>query len=924
MPPERQQRVLEILQTALDLADSEIEGFLRQECGSDEALYQELRRVLREKARTGILDRPLLVAPSAGDAPPPPVFRPEQVVADRFRILRFLGRGGMGEVYEAVDLELRIRVALKTLLPAIAADGRMISRFKREIQLSRKVSHPNVCRVFDLARHPAAGSPGETTFFLTMEFLAGETLAAKLRRDGPMSLADAEPLIEQAAGALDAAHRAGIVHRDFKPSNVMLVDDGGKLRAVVTDFGLARGPALPEEATVTLTGHLMGTPDYMAPELLRGGPASAASDVYAFGVVVYQMLTGRKPPRSGASAASDTAIKELPASWRRMILGCLEEDPAKRCRSAGDALAVLRQRKPGLVPAVSGGGLSRRRVVGIAGVSAALAAAAVWAGWDRLEDLLRPLPAKRFVALMAWPPDTNQANQPLLKGILEAIGSRLARYEASFKDLLTISAGDVANQPPPKSLADAAGTLGANLVLGVEIRARGSGYQLQLGVFDASTGRVLRRRDVTASNSEVSRLPGGAARAAAQMLGLPLLPARMKDEEELAQVTPKVYLLFSEAEELFSRPNDSGLDQAIEKYQAALDLNPHFAAGYARLSMAYAEKYQRWHDRAALSLAAKNAAAALHYNPDSAKAVLSQALVDLYSGNTAQATGEIATSLKLDPGNPRVLLYKARAFRDLNRPGEEEAVYREILKERPNFWPAYNELGWSLYRQGKYQDAAEAFAEGSAVAPRVAILLTNLGTMDLLLNRKSEAQDALRRSLDRAPNELAYLNLGSMAFERGDYRTALQYYLKARDLMPRKDETWRNIADCYSMLQDGKRATESYGKAAAILSDALRINPQQGAAWMTLAFYEAKLGRRTQALADLKTAEERGAADVESQFTKAQVLAVLGEKERALQLVLSCMDKGLAKVEVDLALDLGEIREDPRYRRHAARLSSQK
>jgi tetratricopeptide (TPR) repeat protein len=126
------------------------------------------------------------------------------------------------------------------------------------------------------------------------------------------------------------------------------------------------------------------------------------------------------------------------------------------------------------------------------------------------------------------------------------------------------------------------------------------------------------------------------------------------------------------------------------------------------------------------------------------------------------------------------------------------------------------------------------------------------------------------------------------------------------------------------MLQDGKRATESYGKAAAILSDALRINPQQGAAWMTLAFYEAKLGRRTQALADLKTAEERGAADVESQFTKAQVLAVLGEKERALQLVLSCMDKGLAKVEVDLALDLGEIREDPRYRRHAARLSSQK
>src|ERR1022692_851289 len=200
------------------------------------------------------------------------------VVSGRYRIVRFIARGGMGEVYEAEDLELKGRVALKTLLPEIASDPRMISRFKQEIQLSRKIAHPNVCKVFDLARHPADSSPAPV-ILLSMEYLPGETLGQKLARAGRLSVDEALPIMRQMAAALDAAHAAGVIHRDFKTSNVMLVPSGGGVRVVVTDFGLARNAGSDGETTATLPGRVAGTLDYMAPELLTGRPATVASDV---------------------------------------------------------------------------------------------------------------------------------------------------------------------------------------------------------------------------------------------------------------------------------------------------------------------------------------------------------------------------------------------------------------------------------------------------------------------------------------------------------------------------------------------------------------------------------------------------------------------------------------------------------------------
>ncbi len=262
----------------------------------------------------------------------------------------------MGEVYEAEDLDLRVSVALKTVRPEIADHDIALERFRREIQLARKVTHPNVCRIFDVGHHqakvPETGEEREIVF-LTMEHLEGETLAHHLRESGPMDEALALPIVQQMCNAIDAAHEAGIVHRDFKSSNVLLVPDSarpGGMRAVVTDFGLARG-SQPEDTlstSLSSSGQTVGTPTYMAPEQVAGSTVTPSVDIYALGIVVFEMVTGR-PPFVSDSPLS-TAVKRLieappaPRSlnpslgsrWESGILRCLEKDPTSRFRKASD------------------------------------------------------------------------------------------------------------------------------------------------------------------------------------------------------------------------------------------------------------------------------------------------------------------------------------------------------------------------------------------------------------------------------------------------------------------------------------------------------------------------------------------------------------------------------------------------------------
>lgn len=289
-------------------------------------------------------------------------FDPGDLVAERYQIVRFIARGSGGEIYEALDGQLGLHVALKNVIPESAGDPRAQKRFLREILLARKVTHPNVCRIFDLGWHKPAGS-GAELLFLTMELVQGETLAERIERAGVFSPAAALPVVRQMASALAAAHAVGVVHRDFKSSNVLLVDETGP-RAVVADFGLARHLEGAEAVSTVLTreGTILGTPAYMAPEQVLGKPATPAVDVYALGVVLYEMVTGRLPFAGGRPI--DVASRRLsedppsPRSWRpdlealweETILRCLARDPADRFTTPLEVVAMLEGSEPVATP----------------------------------------------------------------------------------------------------------------------------------------------------------------------------------------------------------------------------------------------------------------------------------------------------------------------------------------------------------------------------------------------------------------------------------------------------------------------------------------------------------------------------------------------------------------------------------------------
>jgi len=848
--------------------------------------------------------------------PAPPQLKAGEVLGERFEVVQFLARGGMGEVYEAADRQMQGKhLALKTLRPEVAGDALMQQRFEREALLAREVLHANVCPTYDLFRVDLPGGP---LMFLTMKLLRGESLGARLNRLGAMPPKTAQSLAVQMAAALDAAHQAGVIHRDFKPGNVMLESTGSGDHVFITDFGLSR--AFEADGTLAHTGRLSGTPGYIAPELLQGRIARPASDVYAFGVVLHEMLTGRRPqnkPGRTEFIRPGTLQPGLPRGWDRVILGCLAYDPARRFQSAGEALAALdasTRSTRSLSPRTP---IPRRRMVGAGVAAAALAGAAAWIERPRIDALFHPLPAKRFVAVMAWPADAGSPTHSLLQGVLDGITSRLARAEAEDKNLLVLSAGD-AGQAVPKSLPDAVTALGANLVLGAALRREPTGYVLAVRVYDAARGAVLRQRELQVPAAQLSRLSERAAAAAAALLAVPLNQSPWRDQDELARLSPAAFQLFQEGVDLNNQPNDAGLDQAIEKYQKTLEAEPHFALGYANLAIAYCRRFNPTQDRSLLNLAQKNAELAVQYNADSAQGAFAVALTQMFLGDTEKAMEGFAKAQQLDPGNPQFPYMKAHALGNLGRDDEAEAVYRDIIRARPNFWPAYNELGYLLQQRGQYQKAADAFGEAAAMAPRVALPLANEGTMYLYLHQGGSAEKAFRDSLQRAPNYVAYVNLGTILFERKDYRQALDYYTRARDLRPQNHEEWRNLADCYTMLGDRARALESYRMAAETLAAALRTNPRRADRWLYLAFYHAKLGRKAEAEADLKTAAQTGSANPHAQLVKAEALALLGRKEEALRLVLDCLDHGLSTEDVELALDLKEVRDDVRYRRRSA------
>ena len=272
---------------------------------------------------------------------------PGTILAERFEILQLLGQGGMGAVYKARDTELERLVALKLIRPELASHPEILRRFKQELILAREVTHRNVIRIFDLGQ-------AQGIKFITMEYVEGRDLKSLIHEKGKFTAEDAVPIVLQIAAALEAAHTAGVVHRDLKPQNVMSDKDG---RVYVMDFGIARSL---EHQGMTQTGALMGTPEYMSPEQAKGEKVDARSDLFALGIIFYEMLTGISPFKAETAMAMmfkrtqerATPLSQLnlgvPPVISDIVSKCLETKAEERYQSAREVITDLEAWKGGV------------------------------------------------------------------------------------------------------------------------------------------------------------------------------------------------------------------------------------------------------------------------------------------------------------------------------------------------------------------------------------------------------------------------------------------------------------------------------------------------------------------------------------------------------------------------------------------------
>jgi serine/threonine protein kinase/tetratricopeptide (TPR) repeat protein len=602
LPPESWGKVKELFEAALEAPPGSRSGYLEEHC-SDQALRAEVERLLAEHDQAGsflsspaignVLDSELSTASVVGTVVVPAKRKHElstgEVLAGRFRLVRFIARGGMGEVYEAEDLDLHERVAIKTVLPVIASSPAAIQQFKHEIQLARKVTHSNVCRIFDLVYDPR---PSGAVTFLTMELLDGITLAQYIEKTAIVPLDEAIQLTRQMAQGLDAAHRAGIIHQDFKSGNVMLIDSEDKAhrRAVITDFGLAYNA----RASGRSAGQHGGTPSYMAPEQIQGRPLSVATDIYALGVVLYELVTGRLPYSAGTKEEllvkkvqqppilPSRYVPELPSRVERTILRCLERDPEKRFKGVMDVISELDP--------------PRSRWPLLAATSALLIVAGSIGGYQWRKAHLRS--QDPTVAVVGFRNDTND---PTYDWLGTQLSESLTSDIGGGKGIRAIPPNEVAGVKTELSVGqsqslereDLSGVreaLGANyLLLGdyaVEKGERGENLNIEIRLQD-SRGKTVDSVHKNGKESEYPHLIAEAASEIRNKLGAARLSDAQVDElQSLYPSDPEARHLYFEA---LDKLRSFDPPSALDLLQKAVDREPHNAAIHSALADAWTQ-----------------------------------------------------------------------------------------------------------------------------------------------------------------------------------------------------------------------------------------------------------------------------------------------------------------------------------------------
>ena len=653
-----------------------------------------------------------------------------RTLLDRYEVLAPLGAGGMGEVYRAKDLRLGREVAIKVLPEELSDNAEALARFEREARAIAALSHPNLLAIYDF------GADRGVSFAVT-ELLRGQTLRAALA-PGALPWRKAADLGAALAEGLAAAHSRGIVHRDLKPDNVFLTSEG---RVKILDFGLARwvrddsgeeATSAPTTPDPTRPGTVLGTVGYMAPEQVRGEAADARSDIFAFGCLLHEMLTG-KPAFTGSSAFDRMAAilrddppspsresPDVPAELDRVVARCLEKSPARRFASAAELAPLL------------------------SGLSSAGASDPTIAAGSGVRSATRRAPRVKSLAILPFAnPGGDAEMEYLTEGITETLInglSQLRKLRVMARSTMFRYHGDADPQQVGREL-------GVTTVLSGRVMPRGAGLSIHVELVDAGNGWRLWGARYERPIADLLAVQEEIAREITTNLKLTLEPEQKKRLVKRYEADREAYPLYLKGRYHWNKATIPGLKKALEYFEQAIEKDPAYGLAWAGVSDCYAMLGM---DRYA-ALPPKEAY-------PKAKAAARKAL------EIDDALAEGHTSL----GYARLV--------DWDWAGAEEE-FRRAIQLNPDFAQAHHFYGFLLASRGRSEESLAQFRQALEIDPLSLIINCDYGWAFYCARRYDEAVDQLRRTLEMDANfAQAYLWLGLVRLVQGSFRESAEAF----------------------------------------------------------------------------------------------------------------------------------------------------
>ena len=834
----------------------------------------------------------------------------------------------MGEVYLAEDTRLGRQVALKRPSEDWLSMPDARERLHREASAAGRLNHPNIAAIYDVL-------DVDSQPYIVMEYVEGESLARVLRR-GALPLDNAIAVGTEIAAALAAAHAKGIIHRDLKPANISLTPDG---HAKVLDFGLAKGPATKETTsqaglnTITVPGQVMGTPGYSSPEQLVGAPADPRDDIYSLGVVLYELLCGRRPfdGTDSLELAMATMTKTpppvhqvnpaVPEAISAIVARAMARDRDDRYKSADQLRTELRRLTHALSTDVThlidSGALRmavrrRRPVVQALAAIALLVAigAGVWwwrGGPDRTAGTRPPV-----LGVMAFANSSGESDTPLAASMRDLLIARLANTPGLV--LLAKSAIDEAarQHADPRMLAR---DLAATHLLETTVLRSGRDLMLSVTLSRGEAGVIVWTDSVSAPDSNVAELQQRLADGIRRALLIPTAAAGDRGQSNPGTNDVMALTHYGRATILLERPDVAGnLARAEALLREATKRDPKFALAWARLGDTYWETYKSSVDSKWASEAVNATNMALTLDQRQPEVWLALAKINEGTGRREAALSALNKALELQPTSDEAHQLMGQILQGMGRRDAAKEQYLQAIALRPDYWRHHGMLGAFYYSIGSYPEAIAAFTRVTQLAPDNAGGFHNLGAVYYRIGDSRNALTNYEKALAINPRPETRSAIGNIHYDEGRYEAALTAFLEAAKGSENDGVLRGNVGDAYARLGRVEQARQAWREAVRLEQQTLAVNPNDANTLARIALWEAKSGDRAASEGHITRALTIGAGDAEVLYYAAVVRALAGDTDRALASLEQAVKSGYSAQLAAKDRDLDAIRETPRFR----------